>query len=67
MHWDNIEEIVAALEETYFEEEIPERDMQYLHEMVLSLPDFEDHETEPKKEVLKQIVEQWIEIRSYNE
>lgn len=42
MHWSDIEEIIAGLEEAYAEEEIPEYDLEYLKEMVLSLAEFED-------------------------
>jgi FeS assembly protein IscX len=64
MHWNNIEEIVEDLEETYSEEEIPdENDLAYLKEMVLSLSDFEDHEVEVDNDHLKRIMEYWLELR----
>lgn len=63
MHWNDIDDIVDALEETYGDEEIPENDLPYLKEMVLSLPDFEDHEVEVDSQRLKQIMEHWLEIR----
>ena len=44
MHWSDIEEIATGLEEAYAEEEIPEYNLGYLKEMVLSLPEFEDQE-----------------------
>ena len=40
MHWTDIEEIAEGLEETYSDEEIPERNLSYLKEMVLSLSNF---------------------------
>ena len=65
MHWSDIEEIVAGLEETYNGEEIPGDDnLEYLKEMVLSLADFEDQEVEVSKDNLKQIMESWIELRT---
>jgi len=64
MHWNDIEEIAIELEEAYAEEEIPEYNLPYLKEMVLSLPDFDDHEVEVENSTLKQILEQWIEVRS---
>jgi FeS assembly protein IscX len=64
MHWNDIEEIVENLEETYSEEEIPnENDLLYLKEMVLSLSDFEDHEVEVDSEHLKRIMEYWLDLR----
>lgn len=64
MHWNNIEEIATRLEVTYAEEEIPEYNLPYLQEMVLSLPDFEDHEIEVSDLTLKQILESWISFRN---
>jgi FeS assembly protein IscX len=63
MHWSNIEELAVKLEESYAEEEIPEYNLEYLKEMVLSLPDFEDHEIEVSDNNLKQIMENWIDVR----
>jgi FeS assembly protein IscX len=64
MHWNDIEEIATELEDSYGEEEIPEYNLPYLKEMVLSLPNFDDHEVEVENATLKQILEQWIEIRN---
>jgi len=63
MHWTDIEEVAEALEETYSDEEIPERNLSYLKEMVLSLSNFEDHEVEVDDDLLNQIIEHWLEIR----
>ncbi len=63
MHWSNIEELAVELEESYAEEEIPEYNLSYLKEMVLSLADFEDQEVEVSDDNLKQILESWIEYR----
>lgn len=64
MHWSDIEEIIAGLEEAYAEEEIPEYDLEYLKEMVLSLAEFEDQEVEVSEDKLKHIAESWIELRA---
>jgi FeS assembly protein IscX len=63
MHWSNIEELAVKLEESYAEEEIPEYNLEYLKEMVLSLSDFEDQEIEVRDNNLKQIMENWIDLR----
>lgn len=64
MHWNDIEEIATELEDSYAEEEIPEYNLSYLKEMVLSLPNFDDHEVEVENSTLKQILEQWLDIRN---
>jgi len=64
MHWSDIEDIAEQLELAYAEEEIPEYNLPYLKEMVLSLPDFEDHEVEVSNSTLKQILEYWLDIRN---
>jgi FeS assembly protein IscX len=64
MHWNDIEEIASELEDIYSEEEIPEYNLPYLKEMVLSLPNFDDHEVEVENSTLKQILEQWMDIRN---
>lgn len=64
MHWNDIEEIAKELEDTYAEEEIPEYNLPYLKEMVLSLSKFDDHEVEVESSTLKQILEQWVDIRN---
>lgn len=64
MHWSDIDTIVEALEESYSEEDIPEQDLPYLHEMILSIPEFEDREVEVSESHLKIILEAWIEYRA---
>ncbi len=64
MHWSDIETIAIELEEAYSDEEIPEYNLPYLKEMVLSLPGFEDHEVEVEESILKQIIEHWVDIRN---
>ena len=64
MHWSDIENIVDQLETAYLEEEIPEYDLPYIKEMVLSLHEFDDHEVDVNNSTLKQILESWIDLRS---
>ena len=66
MHWNNIEEIAGYLEESYAEEEIPENNLLDLKEMILALPNFEDHEVEVTNFTLNQIIESWIYTRNGN-
>lgn len=63
MHWNDIEKIVERLEEIYSDEEIPEDDLSYLHEMILSIPEFEDREEEVDEDQLNLILEAWLETR----
>jgi FeS assembly protein IscX len=63
MHWSDIEEIVEHLEDLYGDEEIPEYNLPVLKEMVYSIDEFDDHEVDVDEEVLRQIIEHWIEIR----
>ena len=66
MHWNDIEKIASELEDVYCEEEIPEYNLSYLEEMVLSLSNFEDREVEVEESTLKRILEYWLDIRSGN-
>lgn len=63
MNWSDIDKIVESLEELYGDEDIPEHDLPYLHEMVLSISEFEDREVEVDDDHLKVILEAWIEYR----
>lgn len=64
MRWSDIDRIVEVLEDMYAEEDIPEHDIEYLREMVLSIPEFEDHEEEVDDDQLKLIIESWLELRN---
>lgn len=64
MRWEDVEELAQQLEENYEDEEIPENDLPYIHEMILSLQNFEDHDSDPDTLILERVLEQWIEIRN---
>lgn len=64
MHWSDTDQIVESLEEIYVDEDIPEDDLQYLEEMVLSISEFEDREIEAQESQLKMILESWLEYRN---
>lgn len=63
MRWRDIEEIVHALEENYSDEDVHHLKLPEVEEMVRSLRDFEDQETNASKETLNKILEAWIELR----
>lgn len=60
----DIEQIVEQLEEAYQDEEIPEKDMVFLREMLDSLSGFEGMDSEIDDAVLQEILECWLELRS---
>ena len=62
MQWSDKQEIIDSLEESYPDDEIPEYDLSYLKEMILNLPEFDDHQTEVSDDVLELILEGWIEL-----
>ncbi|WP_375327457.1 Fe-S cluster assembly protein IscX [Candidatus Tisiphia endosymbiont of Nemotelus uliginosus] len=66
MHWNDVEEIAIHLEENYPDEDISELTLQDLEDLVKSLSEFDDHEVETNREVLKEILEAWEEIRNNN-
>lgn len=59
MHWNDVEEIAIHLEENYPDEDISELTLQDLEDLVKSLSEFDDHEVETNREVLKEILEAW--------
>lgn len=63
MHWSDIDQIVESLEEMYADEDIPVDDLPYLHEMVLSIAEFEDREISVDDAHLKVILESWLDNR----
>lgn len=63
MHWNDVEEIAIELDANYPDEDISELTIKDLEDLVKSLSEFDDHEVETNKEVLKEILEAWEEIR----
>ncbi|CAF1506085.1 unnamed protein product [Rotaria sp. Silwood2] len=66
MHWNDVDEIAIHLEENYPDEDISELTIQDLEDLVKSLSEFDDHEVETNREVLKEILEAWEELRNNN-
>lgn len=66
MHWNDVDEIAMDLEENYPDEDISELLLKDLEDLIKSLSEFDDHEIETNKEVLKEILEAWEEIRLSN-
>ncbi|WP_250311735.1 Fe-S cluster assembly protein IscX [Rickettsia endosymbiont of Oedothorax gibbosus] len=63
MHWNDVDEIAMSLEENYPDEDISELTLKDLEDLIKSLSDFDDHEIETNKEVLKEILEAWREMK----
>ncbi len=66
MHWHDVDEIAISLEKNYSDEDISELTVKDLEDLIKSLSDFDDHEIETNKEVLKEILEAWKEIKDSN-
>lgn len=63
MHWNDVEEIAESLEENYSDEDVEGLKLSEVEDLVRSLSDFEDHHREVNREILKEILEAWIELR----
>lgn len=63
MRWTDIEEIADELEEEYSDEDISSLSMSEIKEMVLSISDFEDHNTEPSENILEEIRDAWLSLK----
>jgi FeS assembly protein IscX len=66
MHWHDVDKIAISLEKNYSDEDIPELTLKDLEDLIKLLSDFDDHEIETNKEVLKEILEAWKEIKDSN-
>lgn len=67
MRWNNIEEIVDALEDIHYDEEINNIRLAKLHKWVTELLDFEDDPGSYNERVLEAIRSRWLELRDYDE
>lgn len=63
MQWSNIEEIAEALEDSNPDEEIDKIRFNKLHNLVISLLDFDDDHRRASDQVLEAIQEAWLELR----
>ncbi len=64
MQWNDIEKIVSALEENYHEQKIDNLRIDQLHELIISLHDFDDDIEEYPTRILNTILESWQDVRS---
>lgn len=63
MQWNDIEKIVESLEENYHDQKIENLRLDHLHELIISLPDFDDDIEEYPDRILNTILESWQETR----
>lgn len=63
MRWNNIIEIVEALEENYPEEDLYSLGTSEILDLVIELQDFEDIPDDADESVLKNLLLRWRELR----
>jgi FeS assembly protein IscX len=63
MRWNDIEDIVEALEEAYPDEEIEDLRFEDLHDLIVTLHEFEDDPEKATDRILEAIQDGWIELR----
>lgn len=64
MRWNDIEEIAKTLEENYQDENIDNLKLNDLHDLVVSLYEFDDDVDEYNERILNAILEEWMQIRN---
>jgi FeS assembly protein IscX len=62
MRWNDIEDIAEALEEHYPDEEIEMIRLADLHDLIITLNDFDDS-LDSNDRVLEAVREAWLELR----
>lgn len=62
LHWDNQADIAQALIRTYPEADRLSLSMDDVRRLILTLPDFCDHETPPNDAYLRAILAHWIRL-----
>ena len=63
MRWNDVESIVEALEETYPDEEIDDLRFEEVHDLVITLNDFDDDPEQSNDRALEVILDTWLEYR----
>jgi len=63
MRWNNLEQIVEALEATYPDEEIDDLRFEDLQDLVTTLNDFDDDPEKVNERILEAILDAWIDYR----
>jgi len=66
MRWTDIEDIVDALEEHYHDEEVETIRLADLHDLVITLNEFEDDPEKSNDRVLEALRDAWLELRASN-
>ncbi|MES2215252.1 MAG: Fe-S cluster assembly protein IscX [Pseudomonadota bacterium] len=63
MHWNDLEDIAEALEENYPDEDIEDLRLVDLHDLVITLHEFNDDPEKSQDRVLEAILDIWTELR----
>lgn len=63
MRWNEIEDIAEALEEHYPDEEVEDIRPQDLHDLIITLNEFDDDTAKPSDRILEAVREAWLEMR----
>lgn len=63
MRWNDLEQIVESLEESYSDEEIDDLRFEDLHDMIITLNDFDDDLEQSDDRILEAILDMWIDYR----
>jgi FeS assembly protein IscX len=59
--WDAIYEIALALKAAHLENDLEEMSLEHIFELVLALPNFQDHPELANDEILMAIYQEWYE------
>lgn len=63
MRWNDIEDIAEALEEHYPDEEVEDIRLADLHDLIITLNEFDDDTDRANDRILEAVREAWLEIR----
>lgn len=61
MRWNELEKIVIALEETYPDEDIEDLRFEDLHDMIITLNEFDGDTERYDERILEAVLDMWID------
>lgn len=63
MRWNELEKIVEALEDVYPDEDVQDLRFEDLHDMIITLNDFDDDPEKSDERILEAVLDLWIDQR----
>ena len=63
MRWNELEKIVEALEDVYPDEDVQDLRFEDLHDMIITLNDFDDDPEKSDEWILEAVLDLWIDQR----